>query len=231
MTTKNFGTGRLALPDERDSRFPVMAMVPRPQERKRRTFRYWWANGHWGDQGSTPHCVEYAWWHKIMDGPHTKRVSGRENVPWKPKRLYCEAQKRDPWDGDCTRPMYDGTSVRGAAKALQDEGVINAYHWAWSPQEIIEACLYVGPVVMGTLWTNDMFYPNKRGSVTATGGGNYGHAWVLNGVNTTHKFIRGKNSWGQEWGRNGHFYMSFNEFYKLFDEYVEACVPSGVHVS
>lgn len=222
-TNKLAWFGRWADLDTRDRDYPIRASLPAGAER--RGWRYWWSDGWWGNQGATPRCVEYAWWHAKMDGPRTSlRAHGLEVVasPW----LYCQAQKRDAWEGDCDDPRYDGTSVRAGAKALQAHGMLAEYRWAFGVDELIAALLVHGPCVIGTRWPDGFMATDDDGFVTYTESGNYGHAVVLNGVNVDRGVIRGKNSWGRDWGDNGYFWVTIDDVASLFGEgTTEVCFP------
>ena len=149
--------GRLPKPDERDSRFLMSSLLPK--QLPGITYKYWWPSGWWGDQGQYPQCVAYSWTHWLASGPitqKTKRVGGV--APFDPVFLYNEAQKIDEWPGE----DYDGTSVRAGAKVLKNAGFIGGYSWAWDIGTTVNALLTLGPVVVGTWWTRDMFYPNTE---------------------------------------------------------------------
>lgn len=216
---KDTRLGRLIVPDERDKGFP-MSSVLRPQEPGRK-YRYWWPSGWWGDQGWTPHCVAYSWLHFVEDGPITHpQTKGISVMP--PEQLYSEAQLVDTWPGE----DYDGTSVRAGADRLRHHGYIKSYWWAWDVDTVVEALLTTGPVVVGTYWHNNMFYPDDDGMVTTGGGLSGGHAYLLNGVNIEKGVIRIKNSWGRQWGKNGYAYISIEDMGSLIDNYGEACIAN-----
>jgi len=123
-----------------------------------------------------------------------------------------------------TGNSYDGTSVRAGAKILQRLGVISEYRWASTLDDVVQAVLHLGPVVVGTWWYSDMFTPDSNGVITATGTKSGGHAYVINGVNLNKKQFRIKNSWGRGWGKKGHAYISFSDFDKLLKDWGEACM-------
>lgn len=210
------GLGRMPSEDEKD-KFFLMRSLLEQKEAPERTYRYWNANGWWGDQGSLPHCVGYSWTHWIEDGPITHK--GPAPII-NPSVLYKEAQRVDEWAGE----NYDGTSVRAGAKALQSRGLITNYLWAWDVNTVAQAILTTGPVVVGTNWYNQMFYPDQYGKIYIYGRSVGGHAYLLNGVNTKTRMFRIKNSWGQNWGRKGHAFISFDDMQRLIDEQGEACL-------
>lgn len=146
--------------------------------------------------------------------------------PYIPAILYNEAQKVDEWPGE----DYDGTSVRAGAKILKSKGYISSYAWAWDLETTIQALLTAGPVVVGTTWLYDMFFPNEKGIIKASGEIMGGHAYLLDGVNVNKQLFRIKNSWGRQWGYKGFAYISFNDMEKLILDDGEVCLAQEINI-
>lgn len=214
------GLGRRHAPDPRDTSFPMRPLLAAPITEAPPT-RYWNANGWWGDQRSTPQCVAYAWTHWLEDGPVMQPGKG-PIVP--PATLYAEAQKVDEWPGE----DYEGTSVRAGAKALQDRGLVESYHWAWDAETVLQAVLTTGPVVMGTNWYDSMFDTDAQGMVRISGAIAGGHAWLIDGASRYRGVVRAKNSWGRDWGRRGFFWLSMETLERLIHEDGEAALAIEV---
>ena len=207
--------GRIFIEDKRDNKYLIQDKLTIPKTTI--TKKEWDGNVWWGNQGNTPQCVGYAWAHWICDGPITHRGA----LPIiQPSLIYREAQKVDEWPGE----RYNGTSVRGGAKYLMSSGKISSYLWAFDINTLINTVLNVGPVVVGTNWYYNMFFPNKNGLIRLSGHIAGGHAYVINGVNTVTKQFRIKNSWGKTWGVSGHAYISFSDMSRLIIERGEICL-------
>ena len=213
--------GRRYQPDERDKSYPIQAVLP--AEVPDRYKRYWNDTQWWGNQGSLPQCVAYAWLHWAEDGPVTHKLVAPPL--YAPNSVYDRAQKIDEWPGEA----YDGTSVRAGAKVLQENGIISAYHWAQNVHDIVNAILLVGPVVLGTKWYEGMSRPGSDFVMEPTGAVLGGHAYVLNGVNTVKQLFRMKNSWGRGWGKNGRARISFAHVQDLLFAHGEACLAIEIN--
>ena len=222
-----YGTGRLYFPDERDAEYPVAAVLPTESTTGIKR-RHWWDGAWSGNQGQTPQCVAYSLAHWVNDGPALHSMFHSRRPGFDLRELYCEAQKIDPWPGDCSNHQYDGTSVRAGAKVLQRWGLIQEYRWATTIDEVVRTLLEHGPVVAGTWWYQGMFYPNVEGIITPSGARDYGHAYLLNGVDLETGLIRIKNSWGPYWGIGGSAYISIEHMDHLLKLYGEVCVPIPV---
>ena len=215
-----YGLGRLPAPDPRDQAFLMSSVV---EEAPTRTYKYWWPGPWTGDQGSTSSCVGYSWVHWLNAGP-----VGQATAPaLDPYALYRECQHHDEWPGN----SYEGTSVRAGAKVLQAKGFIESYLWAWNVDTVVKALLSEGPVVVGTWWLEDMFSPNEKGLIRATGRQRGGHAYLLDGVNVKTELIRIKNSWGTDWGRKGFAYIPIEDMDKLITANGEACLAREIRVA
>ncbi|MFW5847668.1 MAG: C1 family peptidase [bacterium] len=219
MNYGKFGLGRIHVEDKRDENFLMKSMIPLEKEKK--FYKYWHPSIWWGNQRASPHCVGYSWVHWLTEGPITQKKSRKStDIPYDPSKLYYEAQKVDQWEGE----NYDGTSVRAGAKILKQRGFISEYRWAWTIEDVIDGLLYAGPLVVGTFWTEGMFFPDDDGIITATGQTAGGHAYLLDGINTKRGIIRIKNSWGREWGNKGFAYISIDDMAKLISYQGEACL-------
>jgi len=218
--------GRILVPDSRDAQFPVAEMLAEhaipPIKHKE-----WWNEGWYGNQGKYPRCVAYAWSHWLEDGPVIQDgISDRAQKPIiDPKLLYDEAQRRDGIPGN----NYEGTTVRAGAKVLKKLGLITEYRWATNINDVIKCLTILGPMVVGTLWTEGMTNINSRGLIMRpTGKSQGGHAYLINGVDLNKELFRVKNSWGKSWGQNGHGYIKIKDFETLLNRGGEACIAREV---
>lgn len=215
------GLGRLHAPDPRDAAFPMRAALA--AQPATRTYRYWNLGPWQGDQGRTSHCVAYSLMHWLQAGPVTnRRVEGGPYLP--PGDVYREAQLIDEWAGE--EPTYYGTSVRAGCKVLQAKGLVGSYLWGTSLDDVLDAVLAKGPVVMGTDWWTGFFTPDVSGLVKPTGVVEGGHAWMIYGANRTTGMVSCRNSWGAGWGRNGTFRVSFDTLSQLIAAYGEAMLAT-----
>jgi hypothetical protein len=207
--------GRIYVPDNRDLNYLIEKKLTIKQTKK--TSQYW-ENVWWGNQGDTPQCVGYAWAHWIEDGP-VKHIGKKPVIS--PTLIYKEAQKIDEWPGE----NYAGTSVRAGAKYLKNTNKIESYLWTYNINTLINTVLNVGPVVVGTNWYYNMFFPDRKTAIIRIGGRLAGgHAYMINGIDINKKLFRIKNSWGQKWGASGHAYISFNDMEKLIKQNGEVCL-------
>jgi hypothetical protein len=216
--------GRLEIEDSRDANYPLSAAIP--AELPGIDYRYWNDTQWWGNQGSRPWCVAFAWLHWAEDGPVTHKT---KVIPvLDPGLVYHTAQQLDQWPGE----NYDGTSVRAGAKVLREKGLIASFHWSTDVATIVRAILTTGPVVVGTNWYEGMSRPasSRHGKpvLKPTGQLRGGHAYVLNGANTEKELFRVKNSWGRNWGAKGRALISFADMQTLLDQRGEACMAKEI---
>lgn len=213
-----YGLGRKEAHDNRDTDFLISENLPKEiRKAAARTKKYHNEGRTRINQGSVPACVGAAFVHYLINGP----------VKQDPKRIpnfidvYRQAQEVDEWPGNA----YAGTSVRAGAKIIQKMGFIESYLWAWDLQTALDAILNVGPIVVGTVWTRGMSYPDAKGFVRPTGVIDGGHAYLANGVNMTEEKVRCQQSWDPRWGDTGNFWLRFEDFGKLISWDGEICLP------
>jgi len=216
--TPPYKLGRQPILDERDLQYLLPKKIQAPSSKKQH-LKLWESEGWWGDQGTTPECVGYAWAHWLDDQPKHKNLQ-HPLIP--PTTIYLGAQKLDEWKGE----QYEGTSVRGGVKYLRIKNKVSKYQWGFTLNSLIGAVFHLGPVVVGTPWYYHMFFPNKTGLIKVGGANLGGHAYLINGIDLNKKRFRIKNSWGKDWGLGGHAWIHFTDMARLIREGGEICYAS-----
>jgi hypothetical protein len=109
----------------------------------------------------------------------------------------------------------NGSTIRSAAKVLQDVGAIDNYAFAREVESIRWWILNKGPLIVGTLWTEGMMTPDENNMLDISGFILGGHAYLINEW-TKDGRVGIKNSWGPKWGDNGKAYITVEDFRRLF---------------
>jgi hypothetical protein len=200
--------GRRFVPDARDARFPMRAVLPTRVAIVSRFYE----TGSVLDQGDTPMCVGFSWRQFLSSAP--LMTTDGPTAP----AIYHEAQLNDEWDGE----NYEGSSVRGGAKALTSDGRLKSYVWAANAADVRDFLITTGTVVMGTNWYRGMFTP-KDGVLHVSGAVDGGHAYLLCGYDAPTNRFQMINSWGAEWGQKGKAWIRFTDLDKLIRADGEAC--------
>lgn len=202
------GFGRLIAPDQRDKQYPMKRLTRRlalPASRmwtSKRAFVL--------DQGQTSMCVGFSWAGFLEAAPWTHQLANDDG-----QRFYHLAQQNDEWEGD----GYEGSSVRGGAKALSILGLITGeYVWAQKETDVWDFVRGRGPVVAGTTWLTGMFDPDPKGYLKLTGGEEGGHAWLIIGASASKQAYRMQNSWGESWGDHGRAWIRREDFKVLLEQ-------------
>lgn len=201
--------GRKYSPDARDLRFPMRAMLPARVAIVSRFYE----TGPVLDQGDTSQCVGFSWRQFLTSAPLVT-TDGPSAA-----QLYHEAQVNDEWPGE----DYEGSSVRGGAKALTTDGRLKSYVWAASAADVRDFLITTGTVVMGTDWLRNMFTPSKNGVLRVSGALEGGHAYLLCGYDAKANRFQMINSWSTSWGLDGKAWINFKDLDRLLARQGEAC--------
>ncbi len=162
----------------------------------------------WGeplDQGSTPHCVGFSMANFGINLPvHTPYLDDDGH-----KFYYkCKIVDEEPNE-------ENGSYIRSAAKVLKSEGIISTYAFAFDIYAIKWWILNKSPMIVGTIWTEEMLNPKADNTISTSGGILGGHAYLLNEWRDD-DYIGIQNSWGSAWGVNGKAYIKASDFEKIF---------------
>jgi len=174
------------------------------------------------DQGQDGACVGFGWTHWEASQPCSKTGLTYDTA----MTLYHMAQSID---GD--PDPHEGSTVLAGAKIVQQANVISSYRWAFSRDDLVLALGYIGPVVLGVNWHEDMFNPDAKNMITPTGNIVGGHCILARAINLTDGFDVGSgivtlhNSWGPSWGNSGDAYITVNDLWALLQDQGEACIP------
>lgn len=199
----DYGLGRLRSVDERDSLYPLKV-----RKAELRSYKYY-RTGPVLDQGATPTCVGHAW-RQWLSSAVMMTKGGFSAFD-----IYDGAKQNDEWGGE----NYDGTSVRGGAKFLQQSGRIVEYQWAQTLDDMKKWLLSgSGTLVAGTNWYTDMFSPDSMNFLIPSGRIAGGHAYLLIGYSSQRDSFRMINSWGADWGDKGRAWIHSESMKKLMDE-------------
>lgn len=196
--------------DDRNQNYPVRTLHT-AEDLRRKT----WRLNVRLNQGQTPTCVGHAFTHEYAAAPDTHRVGEADAIRW-----YHIAQDNDEWAGS----DYGGSSTLGGVKAGVAQGFYKEYRWAFSLDEAVRTVSTIGPMVVGSNWHRQMFTPSTEGFVFIEGPVDGGHEWMLRGVDPKRAYFLATNSWGRDWGINGDFKISFEDFNRLVFQEQGDCV-------
>ena len=163
------------------------------------------------DQGLFQHCVGFSMAHFGINSP-INTLYTKDDA----HNFYYQCKAVDGRPG-----LEEGTYIRSAAKVLKNEYIISKYAFARNLQDIKWWLLNKGPIIVGTIWTVEMFTPDENHIIRIGGEVVGGHAYLLNEWRSD-DYIGFQNSWGEHWGDNGKAYISSEHFDRLFSHQGEA---------
>ncbi|GGM55725.1 hypothetical protein GCM10012275_28550 [Longimycelium tulufanense] len=207
--------------DERSRNYGVRRLLAtRPVKRKPTAWVPWTPPL---DQGREGACVGFAWAHELGCTPVPVNVS--DNYA---RMLYQAARSEDRLMGN---DFPEGASLLAGAKSCQALGLIKSYYWAFSVDDVIDALVAQGPVVLGLPWYSGMYQTDKDGMVDVTGHIVGGHALLATGYvpdAPNGDLIVWQNSWGPDYGNNGQAFIHVDDLKRLLAQDGEACVATDV---
>lgn len=166
------------------------------------------------NQGSEGSCTGHGMIHTLSCKPLNQRATSHKAVG-----TYYMGQLFDQWAGE----DYSGSSVLGVSRVVHKLGMIYAYEWATSVEEILSG-LQKGPCCAGVLWYSGMKNANGAGYITATGKSVGGHCVCIDAYDKGRDAVHIQNSWGKRWGIDGGAWLKVKYLKKLISG-GEFCFP------
>lgn len=201
-----------------------------PQEPRPRT----WHADAVTDQGREGACVGHGVTLDLISSPRPDPYATDTKASEYAQSLYKRAQVLDPWAGEA----YEGTSVDAGMKVARERGFIESWRWLTTVQQIRDALISKGPVVLGIPWYEEMYETRPSGLVHVGGSVVGGHCITLVGYHPSMR-IRGEgwfdryevfkwqNSWGRDYGLNGIGYITVGDLATLLNDDGEAALAVG----
>lgn len=135
-------------------------------------------------------------------------------------KLYSLATQLDEYPGQYP-PDDSGSSGLGGAKAVKQDNLASGYTHATS----LAGCwtmIAAGPFAVGFSWYSGMDNPTSEGVVSATGTVRGGHEFEVLNYDAGKGLWECVNSWGDGWGKGGHFFIPDADFARLLAEQGDA---------
>lgn len=193
-----------------------------------------WSLGAVLDQGYEGSCVGHGWTAELIASPKPDPYTGPGPGHQYAVDLYRRAQQIDEWEGE----DYEGTSVLAGAKVVTERGLISEYRWCFSIEDVRDAVITSGPVVIGIPWYESMYETRPSGLVEVDGDLVGGHCLLVYGYhpgmrisgedwNARYRVFRWRNSWGPGYGKNGNGLIRYEDLRDLLADWGEAAVSVG----
>lgn len=221
--------------DPRSLGFPITTALPPTVEIAPKA----WTLGAILDQGNEGACVGFGHTADLIAAPKGNYTVGSADGDRYAQNVYQRAKQLDSWPGEA----YDGTSVLAGDKVMAERGFITSYRWAFSVEDIRDAIIAVGPVVIGIPWYSAMYQTKANGVVDVDGILVGGHCLCVyayhpnmriygeppNPLNGTryYEVFKWRNSWGTSYGKNGNGIVHINDLRTLLADQGEASVAMG----
>lgn len=133
-------------------------------------------------------------------------------------KLYGMATSLDNYPG--TYPPTDtGSDGLSVAKACQNLGLISGYQHAFTLDAALTA-LQSYALITGVNWYSSFDEPDANGLVKIASNAYVrgGHEFEIIGCDVVKRQLEAVNSWGSGWGKDGHFFIGFDDFTRLMSE-------------
>jgi len=154
----------------------------------------------------------------VSSGPFS--VKGTEEMAVK---VYSAATRLDRIRG-VYPPEDTGSSGLAAMKALKNMGLIDGYSHAFGLEHVLGA-LTISPGITGITWLTGCDEPDSDGIVTYDGTVRGGHEVEIIGCDADNELVWFANSWGKNWGKDGYFAMSWEDYDKALKARGDATFP------
>lgn len=159
------------------------------------------------DQGSLGSCTGNAAVGSVSTDPFARKGTPEEAV-----EIYAAATHLDQVYG--TYPPDDtGSSGLAVMKAMKTRGWISSYAHSFGLEHTLLA-LVLRPGITGITWRDGCDHPDSHGVVQYIGNSRGGHEVELIGIDADARLVWFANSWGDGWGLEGYFAMSFDDYGK-----------------
>lgn len=186
------------------------------------------------DQGREGACVGHGITTDLLASPRPDIAPTFQQANLFAFRSYKRAQDLDPWSGNA----YSGTSVDAGFQVARELGAIESWRNMYSAQQVRDALLQVGPVVLGVDWYDGMYDTRPSGLVKIDGSIVGGHCITIIGYhpgmrilgedwNARFEVFKWKNSWGNSYGKNGIGYIKAGDLQDLLVAGGDASVAMG----
>lgn len=214
--------------DEKSRAFPIRTVIG-PVARVPKQ----WRPGMTLDQGEEGTCVGHGWEAELLASPVRVKVADAAAGHQQAVGIYERAKQLDDEPGEA----YEGTSVIAGAKVLVERGYMAEYRWAFGIDDLIDAVVAHGPVVVGTDWHDGMYQTRPSGLIEVGGPVVGGHCWLIYGYHPAmrirgedwkarYEVLRMRNSWGPTYGLGGSGLIKVEDMDALLKAQGECCVPT-----
>jgi hypothetical protein len=216
---------RIPSPPSNSAAYPMRAVIPRRVEAKAVD---WDLTPDFPlDQGSEGACVGFGCSAELSAKP----MQWPTGTPFA-NRLYDLARAEDRAMG---YDFPDGATVLGGLRAAKKLGLVQGYAWARTFEDIRDAVIAHGSVVMGTEWLTGMDSWDEHGVLSVTGSSRGGHCYTIVGYDPADP-VRGEvfkivNSWSNDWGIGGFAWIPADGVRYLFEANGEAAIVTDTEIA